>query len=66
MRKDKILAAVQAAQEFVRRAGEYEVERSKTYDCGDFVCHHDAPKEGGALRRQSMELTRALAEMRKP
>lgn len=25
-----------------------------------------APKERGALRRQSMELTRALAKMRKP
>ena len=25
-----------------------------------------APKESGALRRQSMELTRALAKMRKP
>lgn len=49
-------------------------EASGTTDC-DFLSFRDLnaaysvtrwPKEQGALRRASMDLTRALAEMRKP
>lgn len=53
--------AIAEAREFIVRA-EAVLNRAKvqryTYAGGD--------RESGSLRRQSMELTRALAEMRKP
>lgn len=49
----KIELAVREAEAFIERAKAALADQS-------------GPKEGGALRRQSMELTRALADMRKP
>lgn len=52
-------AAVRAAKRF--EAAVVVLERAQERPgCGTL------PKENGALRRASMDLTRALAEMRKP
>jgi len=55
----KIKAAIKEAQEFIKRAkaaiAEHETSDNRMW----------GSKAAGALRRSSMELTRALAEMRK-
>jgi hypothetical protein len=66
MQKDKIKAAIDAATKMVSAANEYLDECAKSYTLGKYVFTNTAPKQSGALRRASMELTRALAEMRKP
>ena len=53
----KINAAIKEAQEFIKRAKVVVDEASDNRMWGS--------KSAGALRRSSMELTRALAEMRK-
>lgn len=68
---DKIGAARDAAERFIRLA-DAAVERAKSDD--EAYAEFDFPKasgaqytrESGAMRRASMDLTRALAEMRKP
>lgn len=58
MTPETVRKAVAEAKEFQRRAQEWlKVESGGRYSF---------PREGGSLRRQSMELTRALAEMQKP
>ena len=60
MNLKKIKTSIDAAEEFIKRANalkEKEPE-SDTWFWGS--------KESSALKRQSMELTRALAELRKP
>lgn len=60
----KVRKAQQEAKEFVERAEaiiQIAAARRREFDA---VCDH--PVETGALRRQSMELTRALAKMRRP
>jgi hypothetical protein len=54
----KIKAAIKEAEEFIKR-GKAVIKENKD----DWICGTQAT---GALRRSSMELTRALAEMRKP
>lgn len=57
-----VKAALAEAREFVRRAEEWE----KRYDQRNPNYYFSVPKEAGAVRRSSMDLTRALAAMRKP
>jgi hypothetical protein len=57
MTEAKIKQAAKAAHEFVRRVALYFARYNE-----DSIM---VGKESGALRRQSMELTRALAEMRR-
>ena len=66
MQNDKIEAALVAANKMILAANEYLEESSKTYSSNGYTFNINAPKQSGALRRASMELTRALAEMRKP
>lgn len=66
MNNDSIKKAIKEAKEFIDRANTHLEETSKTYTYGDHTFNVSSPKTGGALRRKSMELTRALAEMRKP
>ena len=54
----KIKAAIKEAQEFIKRAKVAVDEASDNYGMW-------GSKATGALRRSSMDLTRALAEMRK-
>lgn len=58
MTSEAINAAAEAATVFLHRVTELQIANA-TADYG-------SPKLSGALRRASMELTRALAEMRRP
>lgn len=58
MKHEKVVEAIDEAKRFLRRAEAWE-ER-----CKDNPYYHPS-KESGALRRASLDLTRALAEMRK-
>lgn len=57
----QMAAARAAAQEFLLRLS--ELEAAKRGKKGLWGCSF--PRESGAVRRQSMELTRALASLRK-
>lgn len=60
MTPETIKAAKKAAQEFIRRADEAIKEAQEEH--GWII----GTKTSGSLRRQSMELTRALSAMRAP
>lgn len=60
MKEETVIATKMLCEEFRRRADAWLKEVHQTGHA--FI----GSKEGGALRRSSMELTRALAEMRKP
>lgn len=59
MNRSTVEKSKHLAQQLLTRADAWEKanDTSRGYPC---------PKEAGALRRSSMELTRALAEMRRP
>ena len=61
MNKAKIKTAKAAARKFLDCANAVEQEQQK-----DECLFISGSKETGALRRASMDLTRALAELRKP
>lgn len=69
MNVDKINKAVKAANEFLNRvdaiARKECLDKRVDWVHGSPVFHAPHGKESAELRRQSMELTRALAEMRK-
>lgn len=67
MRDEAIKVAENAAREFLRRA-KAERDAREEYETpnGGHKFVTVSSKAAGALRRSSMELTRALAEMRKP
>lgn len=58
---EKVNATIKEAKRFLAKGSEYlnKVETGECYKSG--YC-----KESGAVRRASMDLTRALADMRKP
>jgi len=58
MNRDKLAAAVAEAERFIKRA-EALADNPPRYD---FLGN----KETGAIRRASMDLTRALADLRRP
>ncbi len=67
MRKSRIDAAYRMAGEF-RKAIEAMrgAEKERVAIIDTHVYENESPKHRGAVRRSSMDLTRALAEMRKP
>ena len=65
MRKENITTAKAEAKRFLARVSEWEKAQS-TYEAYGHTFHNHTPKQSGSLRRASMDLTRALAEMRKP
>lgn len=65
MRDFRIKHAIDHAREFIRRA-EIATKRTENMTRGCDAVQCVSPKTSGALRRQSLELTRALAEMRQP
>ena len=65
MNIENIKKAKEEALRFVERVDELLREKTK-YDSGDKKYWFNAPKQSGAVRRASLDLTRALAEMRKP
>lgn len=64
MRANHIKEAKEAAKTFLRRIEEFE-ERKKTDEDFAKYCDITGYKETGALRRSSLDLTRALSKMRK-
>ena len=60
MNKETIKTAKKEAKEFVKRCETLE----RLLGESKWVCGY--PVAAGSLRRQSMELTRSLAQMRKP
>ena len=62
MKPDKIKLAKIQAQIFIRRAEEYQQKQAEDERKYHYVGL--SPKESGALRRASMELTRSLSAMR--
>jgi len=65
MTDDKIKAAVAAAKEFIARSKPVLADHGTYQIGGDTFKRGASPRDTGALRRQSMELTRALANMRR-
>lgn len=65
MDRDKLKAAVTEAQRFIALAR--QLPKPEPYTSGERTFTHDYfPKQQGAIKRASMDLTRALAELRKP
>ena len=62
MRAENIEAAVAEAKRFIARAEALKARRKKDEWLHDF----QGCKESGAVRRASLDLTAALADMRKP
>ena len=66
MRKENIIKAIAEAKEFIFRANicleELKVMDGSNKGWQSYTC---GTKNSGALRRQSMELTRVLVRMRK-
>jgi hypothetical protein len=65
MKVEEIKAAKAEAERFIERASECieeQAKRSMSNNSWAYSC----PKESGALRRASLDLTRQLAKMRKP
>lgn len=65
MKIEQLELAIAEAKRFIAKAELCVIARSKTHGSGDYIFHDHAPKESGAVRRASMDLTRQLAEMRK-
>lgn len=64
MDRKKLATAVAEAKRFIKRAK--ELPDNDTYESFGYTYTRYRPKEQGAIRRASMDLTRALAELRKP
>ena len=65
MRNEAIKKAKKMAKEFIECINDMEIEeKQRISQYGPYS--YDSPKHRGAVRRKSMDLTRALAEMRKP
>jgi hypothetical protein len=65
MKAEYIITAVEEANRFISPANALEAARMETYVSGGSTYHVTAPRESGAVRRASMDLTRSLAAMRK-
>lgn len=65
MNKAKIEACECLCREFLERAEELRHHEKECNANADFRWFIYSPRESGALRRTSMELTRALAELRR-
>lgn len=62
MNRKAIDFAERAAYTFIDRVEELRKEEEAKFP----NCDNPNPKQSGALRRASMDLTRALADMRRP
>lgn len=65
MNRDKLATAVAEADRFIKRAK--ALPKPEPYEChGRTLMNDNFPREQGAIRRASMDLTRALADLRRP
>lgn len=67
MTPTKIATAVAEAKRFLKRHEEWRAKQGRTYKIEglDNLFTVDTPRENGALRRASLDLSRALADMRR-
>jgi hypothetical protein len=74
MKRDDLEAAIQEAKRFIQRAEELKVATVRTDEAWkgpNITATHrltyfiDNPREQGAVKRASMDLTRALAHLRR-
>ena len=65
MRKEAIANAKKLAKDFIEAVNNMEMEEKQRISL-DGTYTYNSPKHRGTVRRKSMDLTRALAEMRKP
>lgn len=61
---EKIKIAKHEAERFLTRVTEWEAQQGKTYSHGDDQFVLSTPRENGAVKRASMDLTRSLADLR--
>ena len=66
MKKEKVETVVRLCEVLKERAKEWEYASYHRWDGSPREYEGYAPKQSAALRRISMELTRALADMRRP
>ncbi len=64
--RTKLDIAVAEARRFIERAETLPAPQPYTTLGGDTFTHDYFPRESGAIRRASMDLTRALADLRNP
>lgn len=65
MNRDKLAAAVAEAERFIKRAK--ALPKPRPYEShGRSLIDDNFPREQGAIRRASMDLTRSLADLRRP
>lgn len=64
MDKNGIEAAEAEAKRFLSRVKAWRAAQG-TYTHGEHTFEISTPRQGGALRRASLDLTRALADMRR-
>ena len=65
MNRKQLAVAVAEAKRFIERAN--ALPKAEPYERNGHTFQHDYfPKEQGAIRRASMDLTRALADLRRP
>lgn len=65
MDRDKLKAAVAEAKRFIAKAE--ALPKPQPYEAhGRTYTHDNFPREQGAIRRSSINLTRALADLRRP
>jgi len=67
MKTEQIELAIQEAKRFIKIAENLLEQKKKISSIhGETIFYYSAPKESGATRRASLDLTRQLAQMRKP
>lgn len=69
MTDEQIAAAEEEALRFLDKVSKYREEKQRLrhgYDNREYTYIPLIPKQSGALRRASMDLTRALADLRRP
>lgn len=65
MNRETLKIAMAEAERFLKRAK--ALPKAEPYEAGGYQFTHDYfPKEQGSIRRASMDLTRALADLRRP
>ncbi len=65
MNAHKVEIAVQEAERFLLRVAGWKIASKRTYEINGKVYPCYTPTESAAMKRASLDLTRALADMRK-
>lgn len=66
MNKNTLNEAIREAERFVKIAKACRASAETGHGVGSYEWQHFQPKDSGATKRSSMDLTRALANLRKP